>query len=307
MIFPEWLSSRAGFGLSTLTPAEFWAARLYAGWYVSWTVHERQASQLPRHWQMIRLQQDCFYPSEEYIRWNAARYPGNIWIIGNEPDVIWQDNLPAGEYAKLYGLLYKTIKAADPTARVAPAGISQSTPLRLAYLDLVLKEYQALHGSALPADLWTVHGFVLREQKDSWGTEIPPGMQETAGKLREVVDHGNLDLFKEQITSFRAWMNRNGYRNLPLALTEFGILMPAEYGFPKEFVTQYMADTFAWLQHAADPSTGYPGDSNKLVQNWAWFSLSDELYPAGNLANLPSGQLTDLGKAFSEIVLRNRP
>jgi len=304
---PNLLSKRAGFGMANRADPEYWAGALESGWYLTWSVEKRSSGQIPEHWQTVRLGSNCMYPILSYSRWAAALYPGSVWIIGNEPDVIWQDNVTPEEFARLYHDAYQAIKAADPTARLAVGGISQGTPLRLAYLDRVLAEYQRLYHGVLPADWWTVHGYVLREQHQSWGVEIPPGFSNLQGVLREVKDHGRLDLFEEQIVAFRRWMANNGFRNTPLALTEFGILMPAKYGYPTDFVVQYLYNTFDWLQNIKDDQLGLPSDANHLVQRWAWFSLAYDLYPSPNLGNLATGELTPIGAAFRDYVIKNRP
>jgi hypothetical protein len=301
------LSTRAGFGLAQPADPEFWAAALKSGWYLSWDVEKRTPDQLPEHWQTVQVGINCFYPDSQYLQWAAAKFPGNIWIIGNEPDVIWQNNVTPEEYAGLYHDSYQAIKSADPTAKVAVGGISQATPLRLEYLNRVLAEYQRLYHTALPTDWWTLHGYVLNEQRKSWGVEIPPGFTVDQGTLREVKDHGRLDLFEEQIIAFRRWMTANGYRNSPLALTEFGILMPPNYGFSPDIVIQYLNSTFTWLQNTVDESIGYPSDSNHLVQRWAWFSLAFDLYPSPNLADLSTKNLTPIGQAFRDYVLTYHP
>jgi hypothetical protein len=304
---PNQLSFRAGFGLAATAQPEYWAEQLHAGWFLDWAVKPRPAEQLPEHWQTVRLKPGCVYPSQEYLRWAALSYPGNVWIIGNEPDVIWQDDVTPEEYAVVYHDLYQAIKSTDPTAQIATGAISQATPLRLEYLDRVLKTYRQQYDQPMPVDWWTVHGYVLREELNSWGVGIPPGFTVTQGELREVDDHGRLDLFEKQLTDFRRWMAENGYRNKPLALTEFGILMPADYGFPVEMVAAYMQESFAWLQETSDENSGDPNDENRLVQRWAWFSLADALYPGPDLANLGAGTLTPLGEAFRDYVVKNRP
>ncbi|HEX7555017.1 MAG TPA: hypothetical protein VF338_00225 [Leptolinea sp.] len=301
------LSARAGFGMANYSDPEFWATSLGAGWFISWRVLGRSPKQIPEHWQTIQVGKGCIYPSLNFIRWEAAKYPGNVWIVGNEPDVIWQDNVLPEEYAHLYHDAYQAIKNADPSSKVAVGAISQATPLRLAYLDRVLTEYRTKYGSAMPADWWTIHGYVLREQRNSWGVDIPPGFTEEKGMLWEVSDHGRLDLFKDLIIGFRKWMADHGYQNTPLALTEFGILMPPDYGYPLDQVAKYMQDTFHWLQNTQDLATGYPGDDHQLVQRWAWFSLNYDLYPAPNLADLKTNQLTLLGKTFRDYVLSFNP
>ncbi len=303
---PLALHTRLGFGLSNEANAAWWARRLGAGWYLDWRVRVQRPTAPLERWQMVRLGPECVYPPPEWIRWAAQRVPGQVWVIGNEPDVIWQDNLAPEAYALRYGELYRLIKSADPTARVAPAAISQVTPLRLAYLERVLAAYAAEYGHPLPADWWTVHAFVLREQRDSWGVGIPPGMADVErGQLYEIGDHGRLDLFQAQLVEFRRWLAAHGYQNRPLALTEYGILMPAEYGYPPELVAGYLHNSFAWLE-TAHGAHGYPPEGGRLVQRWAWFSLSDRTYPGSDLVDLRSNRLTAVGEAFRRYALDSK-
>jgi len=88
---------------------------------------------------------------------------------------------------------------------MAAAGISQATSLRLAYMDRVLDAYEERYGVSMPVDIWTVHGFVLREERGSWGVEIPPGFSVEHGRLYDVSDQAYLDLFETQLRSFRTW------------------------------------------------------------------------------------------------------
>jgi hypothetical protein len=295
-------SKRAGFSISTPTDPEYWAQMLGSGWYLDWAVRTPPTVNNLDYWPMIRVHEDCISPSVEEIRRVAPQYPGLIWIIGNEPDVIWQDNINPSMYAESYHALYEVIKSSDPTALIAVGGVSQATPLRLQYLDQVLQTYQTLYHASMPVDWWTVHGYVLREEKGSWGVDIPPGIDATQGELREVVDHGRIDLFEAQIRTFRQWMAERGYQDSPLALTEFGILMPASYGFPPEVVTNYMEQTFVWLSEVQDETSGYPEDGYDLVQKWAWFSISDPTYSTSDLGDLSSGKLTLLGEKFRSMI-----
>ena len=244
-------------------------------------------------------------PDAGTITNTAQAHPGSTWLIGNEPDVIWQDNLSPEQYAEVYHSYYAAIKRADPSAPLAVAGVAQPTPLRLAYLDRVLEAYERAYGRPMPVDVWTVHNFVLREERGSWGAEIPPGFEDVmVGRLVDVRDHARLDLFEAQLREFRSWMALRGYRNTPLALTEYGILMPTEYGFPTEVVTDYLQATLDLLMRLVDPASGYPADGNRLVQRWAWFSLSDVSFPGGDLADLATGRLTEVGLAYRRSVER---
>jgi hypothetical protein len=294
--------SRAGFCVTMPVSTTVWAERLGAGWYVDWQATET-FGEPPEHWRMVRTTPKGIHPGLDRIRELAEDGRGRAWIIGNEPDVIWQDNLPPEDYAHAYGELYDTIKGVDPTAVIAVGGISQATPLRLQYLDRVLEAYQKIYGASMPVDWWTVHGYVLREEHKSWGVEIPPGIQAEQGILFEISDHGRIDYFEKHLRDFRAWMARNGYQNTPLALTEFGILMPAEYGFPPEFVVGYLRDTFYLLETLRDETTGYPYDDYRLVQRWAWYSLAEQTYATADLADLENDRLTPVGVAFREFTL----
>jgi hypothetical protein len=295
-------SHRAGFSVSTSTDADYWAGKLGSGWYLDWRVQIPVGINYLEYWPMIRVHEDCISPSVEEIHKVAANFMGLTWIIGNEPDVIWQDNVDPVKYAIIYHELYMLIKSTDPTALLAVGGVSQATPLRLQYLDKVLQAYQDIYNESMPVDWWTVHGYVLREEKGSWGVEIPPGIDTFRGELYEINDHGRVDLFEAQIRSFRQWMEKNGYQDKPLALTEFGILMPASYGFPGETVADYLETTFTWLSQSRDESTGFPEDGYRLVQKWAWFSISDPTYSNSDLGDLSNGKLTSLGENYRRMV-----
>jgi hypothetical protein len=296
---------RVGLGISTAADPQFWAGWLGASWILDWRTAEPEFRQ-PEYWQMVRVNHGrapgAAIPALEECAALAKRWPGGVWVIGNEPDNIWQDNVTAEDYARFYHDYFFTIKQADPSAKVAVAGVSQATPLRLAYLERVLAEYERRYGGQMPVDWWTLHGYVLREERGSWGTDIPPGFAENDGLLIETGEHGDVELFAQGIRDFRAWMALKGYREHPLALTEFGILLPAEFGYTPQVVAQYLTDTFTYLDEAADPTTGYPADSNRLVQRWAWFSLSDPIFPVADLADLEAGRLTPIGLAFRAYV-----
>jgi len=306
----EWsqLSPRLGIGMNGTRDEVTWARRLGSGWYIDWTVRPRHAAKLPEHWQMVRLGRGCSYPSDDAIFWLANNFPGSVWVIGNEPDNIWQDNISPEEYAQVYHRLYSLIKSADPRAQVAVGGVTQASPLRLAYLDRVLTTYTALYAEQMPVDWWTVHGFVLREEKWNWGAEIPVGFSGTQqGLLHEIEDIGDVEIFQQQIISFRLWMAENGYQNKPLAITEFGISFFSEYGYTPDVVAQYLENTFYWLDQARDDQIGYPGDDNRLVQRWAWYSLYSPYYATANLTNLPENALTQIGQAFRTFAENQAP
>ena len=256
---------------------------------------------------MVRTPGGELKPPPEVLAQLVTQLPGRTWLIGNEPDVRWQDNATPAEYAQAYHLAYTTIKQADPTASVAIGGVSQITPLRLAYLDQVLDAYQSLYGEAMPVDVWNMHAFVLQERAGDWGVDIPPGMTEvTEGQLWQIEDHADLALVEEQVRAMRRWMAAHGQREKPLWITEYGILMPASYGFPPDVVGQFLVDSYDLFDGLRDPDLGYRADDDRLVQRWVWFSAGFDLYPTGNLFH-PDGALTELMPVLARYLAEQAP
>lgn len=301
-----WLGqSRWGIGVASGPISRYDVESLRLGWYLDWTTQ----TDPPRpdgvaYVQMIRLGGGVLRPDGEEIAAIARANPGSLWLVGNEPDVIWQDNVEPATYAQLYHDAYTVVKDADPTAQVAIGGVSQPTPLRLRYLDAALRAYRQQFGVEMPIDVWNVHNFILREERGSWGVDIPPGLQDDQGMLYEIDDSGNLDTFRQQIVDFRHWMTQRGYQDTPLIVSEYGILMPADYGFPPERVAAFMTSTFDFFLTAADPALGYPADDYRLVQSWCWYSLDDpaDHYPTGNLFNPQTEAITAVGEAWVRYV-----
>lgn len=226
--------------------------------------------------------------------------PGRVWLLANEPDVRWQGNLKPEEYARGFHRVATLIRATDPTAQIAIGGITQVTPLRLAYLDRVWESYTEQFGNTLPVDIWNIHVFILQEKRDDWGVDIPPGFEQVeSGTLWEIEDHDSLELIEAQIRAMRAWMRARGEQDKELWITEYGILMPAEFGFSEERVAAFMADSFRLFDSLRDPQLGLPTDEHRLVQRWVWFSTGYPLYPTGDLFDL-DGRPTHLMQVYSE-------
>ena len=297
---PQHHRERFGVGVPIGPISDYVVENLGIGWYLDWNV--RLAPARPAgivFWQMVRLSAKGFRPDAETIRAAARANPGSTWLIGNEPDVIWQDNVTPERYAELYHELYGLIKEVDPGAKVAIGGVSQPTPLRLRYLERVLVAYQERFGRPMPVDVWNAHNFILREERDSWGVSIPPGFEEDAGTLYEIHDHDRLDIFRDQLIAFRRWMAEHGQRDKPLVVSEYGVLMPAEYGFDQARVQAFMYDTFDLFLTLTDTELGYLADGNRLVQWWCWYSLADTMYPTGNLFDPAVKTPTPLGLAWT--------
>lgn len=273
--------------------APYDVAPLRVGWYLTYGASAAPARPggIEYH-PLITLQQTgpesyTASPSGAGLDAAIAANPGAVWYIGNEPDRrVYQNDMEPQVYARAYHDLYTYIKAADPTARIFAGSIVQPTPLRLKYLDLVLEAYRTLYGEQMPVDGWSIHNFILNEAScdhfppsQCWGAEIPPGLDDKEGLRVDVQDNDNFTLFVEQIERFRRWTTERGYQGAPVYLSEYGVLMPAGWGFIPDFtperVNAFMNKTFDYLLSATDPVHGDPNDGYRLIQRFSWFSTDD--------------------------------
>ncbi len=278
-------------------------AALQVGWVMDWAVRGSTALDPGvMYAQSVRMIGEVLRPEAAVVESVARARPGSLWLISNEGDVRWQDNVTPDVYARLYHEAYHAIKRGDPSAIVAAGGIAQPTPLRLRYLDLVLQQYQSQFGQPLPAQAWHIHNYMLREERDSWGVDIPPGLPDDLGAQYSIADSGNVERFKAQIYDFRRWMVSRGYGGQSLFVSEFGIPMPADYGFPPETVAGFLEATWRFMLTATDGALGDPNDGGRLVQRWCWFSMAVPSYPTGDLIDLESGDWTELGRAWIQMV-----
>lgn len=280
-----------GVDLYKTAPASaFDLAALRVGWYVDYRVEAMPHVAGMDYAGVISLYTDAQggYGTALTLAQIAAAVaanPGADWLIGNEPDRrAFQDDLLPELYAQAYHDLYAYVKQLDPTAQVFAGNIVQPTPLRLEYLDRVLAGYAAQYGRALPVDGWSIHNFILNEQscdahpESCWGAGIPRGIAADQGMVITYADHGRVDLFVAQIERFRAWMATNGYGDKPLLVSEYGILMPAGYGYGPAVVNKFMADTATYMLAATDAATGYAPDGGRLVQRFAWYATLEPTF-----------------------------
>ena len=292
-------------------------SQLHAGWYVDWGARLDPPHPVGMEYvQMIRVSGGTYYPGLATLGAIVDDNLGSLWLIGNEPDCIWQDNSPPSEYAAVYHELYNFLKDRDPSAKIAIGGIVQPTPLRLEYLDMVLDVYQNLYGEMMPVDVWNIHNMILREAScavypgSCWGCEIPPGIEADHGMLYEIQDNDDIVIFQQQIVAFRQWMKEKGERDKPLIVSEYGVLMPGIYGFDYARVKAFMYASFDYLTTATDGSLGYPADGNRLVQRWAWYSLNDDDFEGWSshhhLFNPQTKQITQLGIDYGSYTSQGR-
>lgn len=302
-------------------------ALLNVGWYMDWSVQTNpNRPNGAEYLQMVMLKSDVdgpsFTPSTPTLLSIVSSNPGAVWLIGNEPDSQFQNDLWPTEYAYLYHQVYQLIKQADPSARIGIGGIVQATPLRFQYLDSFLAAYQQLYGELPPADLWNIHSYILREidaadpeavpngPYEVWGAYIPSGLTATRGMLYTYSQIFSPAIFQQRLKDFRAWMAKWGYRDKPLYITEYGTLLPySPYETDPFFdengveltearTTAFMTETFNILRNLTDAATGYPADANRLVQRWLWYSVNDTAF-GGPLFDPTSHARRPLGDVFA--------
>jgi hypothetical protein len=300
---------------------------LQAGWYADWS--DRPAPPHPNGMDYVPLvSTDArnYPPNWTALAARIQRNPGDLYLIGNEPEGFWQENLTPAQYAVKYHDVYTFIKSVDPTAQVANGGMILPSPLRLQWLDMVLQEYQTRYGVRMPIDVWNTHMQMVNEVSCSydpdgcWGAEIPAGITANFGIRMSTQDNARYDLFVELITGMRTWMNARGYRNTPLLISEYGVLMPSDYlcdgctvAQGDLIVASFMTRTFEFMLNTTNPDLGLPADGNRLVQRWMWYTLNDQPYDFdtnigfnGGLFDYRNktypGTMTFFGKVFSDFV-----
>ena len=316
--FPYALTDRQRYGFAATSSTwrdRFDVTPLDAGWYVD--ANSPACATSPGGMDralMIKVHYWLDSPRWSWLETMVDSHPGALWLVGNEPDCIWQDNLLPQDYAHIYHDIHTFLRERDPSAMISPGGIVQPTPLRLEWLDRVLAQYQLSYGEPMPVDVWNIHNAILNEVNrecdpdNAWGADIPPGIDACEGVLRTPQDNDDLTIFVDQIWAFRQWMEDRGYGEKPLIVSEFGILMSVDHGFDVERVNAFMDATFQFFATATSTELGDPNDGGRLVQRWAWFSLDNPPYDAsdpqpntfnGNLFDPYTTDITEYGVNFA--------
>ena len=321
-------SCRLGVGVTINPIATYDVAQFRLGWYVDWSATPGSASTL-EYYHTIRVKQQkagaVYLPtytisppldfSPSGLGPIVQANPGHVWLIGNEPDRMGhQDDTMPDLYAEIYHEAYYFIKGIDPTARVAIGAVIQPTPLRLEYLQRVLAAYQAKYGVRLPVDVWNTHLYIIREVRNEWGGGIPAGSDAQSGRVYTLQDHLDINIFKSLITELRTWMKDNGYQDVPMVVTEWGVLMPLwfldDVGYTQNDINHFLEDAIKHMDSAADPDLGYAADGYRLVQRAALFSLDDDsTFPDGLqrwgsflLRSSPPYAITETGTYFRDVI-----
>ena len=318
--------------IGSASPYDF--GRMNVHWYMNW-----QYSASPPHpggaeyYQSLRVLQGEYWPPDWGSVIAAAEgAPGSSWFIGNEPDHQGQDNCTPAQYASRYLEAWEHIKGADHTAKLGAGGIVQASPIRLMYLDLVLDAMETMTTTAPTEliDFWHIHEQILCETCP-WGASHPPGLgaqQYLMGCAYKSSDAADPEVYKGHIRGWvegtpgepglnrcpaapgqhmegmRHFMKRNGFRNTPLVISEYGVLQPSDcsyvgntYEQGNELVKQFMWETFDFNlgvgdDPGTDPALGMWDDENRLVQRWAWYSANQRMSaPDCSFLNSANGSL----------------
>jgi hypothetical protein len=194
--------------------------------------------------------------------------PGAWWLVGNEPNDPYQDNLSPEAYAAFYHRFERLARRVDPTARLMPAGIANAD---WQWAEAFRAAYRRAYGRHPRVDAWNVHNYILEPD----------------------LDQLDQDAFRARLIAFREWMARAGEGHKPLVLSEFGVLMGLErhdtrYA-PPEAISAYIHETVAWL-YATD-----------YVQAWAWFANHTSGLFNGDLYDAEE-RLTPYGVAYRDAI-----
>ena len=323
---PPYPSDQERMGFGKASPHD--TTSLNAGWYVDW------GSKLnPPHLGGVEYAHTIYFnvkgvsrckgaterdqvtaraSNEKLIRHIRAN-PGALWLVGNEPDSLYNGSPIHPElYAELYHEYYTLIKQHDPTAKIAVAAVVQPSTLRMEYLDKVLDHYEASFGQALDSDLWNIHFYLLNEGPcdSAWGSAVPPDSSSDFGWSVNFSADSMLDVdrMRDNLSAFRQWMKNRGFQNKPLIITEFGVLPPPSYtGFSDARAVEFLEEITAMFLETRDTNIGYPADDHRLIQFWAWFSSDHNPAPGwfkygGDLYQTNTeDQLTIIGEAFQNL------
>ncbi len=238
---------------------------------------------------MVRTPQGRLEPRRSGSQPQRAR-PGHTWLIGNEPDVRWQDGATPEAYAAAYHTAYTTIMQADPTAQVGFAGLSQITPLRLAFWSACGNSIARPTASRCRSTCGTCMPLCCKRRPATGAWTCRPASstspRASCGPSRSM-------------TTSPWWRSRcaacaPGWRRTANAPSPSGSASTASSCPPITASTSpacaFLFGSYDLFNSLRDPALGYAADDDRLVQRWVWFSAGYDLYPTGDLFARDGGQ-----------------
>jgi len=198
------------------------------------------------------------------IKKYAQDYPGMIYSIGNEPDLL--PLISPANYAELYHIYYSRIKKYDTKAKVMIGGLGSVYPETTtdqndwySWPRQFREEYRNKYGVYPEVNIWSFHIY-------AWDTT-------------------NWQKIRDEIVAFRNFLNSIGENNTPAWLTEFGIansirqgklvrgqqcpyincLTPTEqYEEWRMVAEDFMLPLLDWLK------------TQNYIQKWFWYYAGQE-------------------------------
>lgn len=229
-------------------------------WYYS---YDYEGEALSGH-RRVLLIRPHFDSSE--VRRALRQNPGAWWLVGNEPNDPFQDNLSPTTYAAFYNRVETLAWDVDRSASLVPAGIANADwRWAQAFLDSYMQQY----GEEPRIAAWNIHNYILEPDRDQL----------------------DVSEFQARVIAFREWMSAAGEDDKPLLLTEFGVLFgtglggrpPVDPMQSRAFVLQVVE----WLA------------VSDYVQGWSWFANNTGGQFNGDLY-LDSGELSDFGVSYRD-------
>jgi len=207
---------------------------------------------------VLKVSDSLFTSTYNNIPSLVAENPGEVWIIGNEPDrFCLQDSVNPEIYADRYFQMATLIRSLDSNAKLGFGTVVQPTPIRIRYLERAIDKLIELSGgnrdeAMALIDIWSIHAFILNEHPFNWGAGVPVGFytytyQDVIEKkipeecftgeeytndiydrilISDFSDTHSIEIFIERIIFFRNWMYEIGEQEKPLWITEYGSLFP---------------------------------------------------------------------------------
>lgn len=265
-------------------------ARLGVSWYMNWGYIPDNSSSTIEYLPMVLHTQGedfasygAFKSAIMTVKTDHTEAYGNCttWLIGNEVGLSvegGQEKYPPEKYAEYFkkysdwitqlgtelGVNYKLAAGSVITrpdiklhieSRTLPENVGPRKTLinGSLYMEKVLKIYKSKYGTKMPVDVFQLHPYMFD------GTNA-----------------FKINMFKQSVTSFRSMLQKQGYKDKEVWITEWGNLVDDpnkknDTSFADSI--KIMNEGIPWLTRANSSTDGMTRDSNKLVQRWGWFTF----------------------------------
>lgn len=240
----------------------------------------------------------------EYIRKVGKFNQPTYWLIGNEPNVLGQDNTSPEEYAEALFEANQAIRAADPQATIIGPNVLNWTVTckgcpgfssGFEWTNQMREIYRQKYNREPPFDIWSLHTYSL-----DW-TRLP--------LINQAQDAEQVEAFRRYLDNFAVTKDK------PIWLTEFGVIWGYDNiewqqkadsswtalprgNYRQDLIEEYLRNTITWLER----------HSNRLnLQRWFVFTSygGPEVYSTAfsgiALFDAPAttANLTNYGRIYS--------